>query len=416
MKKLAGAAMLSAGDILGKLIGFLILPYLTSKMGVAEYGLLTLYLSFIQILIIFISFSGQGLLPVKFIQESENSSLIFRYDNISLSIFVSISLYFIFTLVKLFFNINISFIDGFFILSASLVQGINIINLSHLRISQSYTLASVGQFSLSALNVLFTIVLFSVFSGTATYRLIAVTLSFLLVQLFYSRFIYSRIHIDFSKRNGPVRQSYKELMHYGMSLWPHHGSYWIKSSIDRFFIAHYMNVSIVGVYGLALQLASILMLFFSVLNQAVQPFIYRYLNDSNFIKVKKIQYIYIGSVILCSVIYYTLMPIIFPYLFNVKFTGALSYFNYLIPGTMFMCIYYIYTNVLFFYKKNKIISFITSCSMIVHLLGVFSVVFTNISVEMFCIVYTVSSAFACVATLYFCNKQIKLMMEDGNAV
>lgn len=170
--------MLSAGDILGKLIGFLILPYLTSKMGVAEYGLLTLYLSFIQILIIFISFSGQGLLPVKFIQESENSSLIFRYDNISLSIFVSISLYFIFTLVKLFFNINISFIDGFFILSASLVQGINIINLSHLRISQSYTLASVGQFSLSALNVLFTIVLFSVFSGTATYRLIAVTLSF----------------------------------------------------------------------------------------------------------------------------------------------------------------------------------------------------------------------------------------------
>ncbi|MBR8629524.1 PST family polysaccharide transporter, partial [Klebsiella pneumoniae subsp. pneumoniae] len=60
--------------------------------------------------------------------------------------------------------------------------------------------------------------------------------------------------------------------------------------------------------------------------------------------------------------------------------------------------------------------FITSCSMIVHLLGVFSVVFTNISVEMFCIVYTVSSAFACVATLYFCNKQIKLMMEDGNAV
>ncbi|MCS5785160.1 oligosaccharide flippase family protein [Klebsiella variicola subsp. variicola] len=96
MKKLAGAAMLSAGDILGKLIGFLILPYLTSKMGVSEYGLLTLYLSFIQILIILISFSGQGLLPVKYIQESENASLIFRHDNINLAVFSSVFILLVF--------------------------------------------------------------------------------------------------------------------------------------------------------------------------------------------------------------------------------------------------------------------------------------------------------------------------------
>ena len=407
--------MLSAGDILGKLIGFLILPYLTSKMGVAEYGLLTLYLSFIQILIILISFSGQGLLPVKFIQESENSSLIFRRDNINLAIYLSIALFMVFSLVKYFLSINVSFEAGFFVIFASLVQAINIINLSHLRISQSYILASLGQFSLSALNVLFTVALFSLLGGAATYRLIAVTLSFLVVQIFYSWFIYSKVNVDFSKRNGSVRQSYKELLHYGMSLWPHHGSYWIKSSIDRFFIAHYMNVSIVGVYGLALQLASILMLFFSVLNQAVQPFIYRYLNDKDFIAVKKIQYIYVVLVFVCSAVYFLMMPFVFPYLFSSKFNGAVSYFNYLIPGTMLMCIYYVYTNVLFFYKKNKIISSITSCSMIVHLLGVFSVVFTKISVEMFCIVYTISSAFASVATLYFCNKQIKLMLENRNA-
>ncbi|WP_434669724.1 oligosaccharide flippase family protein [Klebsiella sp. B345] len=114
MKKLAGAAMLSAGDILGKLIGFLILPYLTSKMGVAEYGLLTLYLSFVQILIILISFSGQGLLPVKFIQENENESLIFRRDNITLAILSSIVLYVFFALTKYCFGFGFSYEDGFF--------------------------------------------------------------------------------------------------------------------------------------------------------------------------------------------------------------------------------------------------------------------------------------------------------------
>ncbi|WAY96200.1 oligosaccharide flippase family protein, partial [Serratia marcescens] len=84
-KAIMGAAALSVGDILGKVIGFIILPYLTAHLGASGYGALTLYLSVIQILIIFISFSGQGLLPVKYMQEGEGSSLVFRRDNIALA-------------------------------------------------------------------------------------------------------------------------------------------------------------------------------------------------------------------------------------------------------------------------------------------------------------------------------------------
>ncbi|MEW7001610.1 hypothetical protein M5585_22115 [Serratia ureilytica] len=70
-KAIMGAAALSVGDILGKVIGFIILPYLIAHLGASGYGALTLYLSVIQILIIFISFSGQGLLPVKYMQEGK---------------------------------------------------------------------------------------------------------------------------------------------------------------------------------------------------------------------------------------------------------------------------------------------------------------------------------------------------------
>ncbi|WP_446925854.1 MATE family efflux transporter, partial [Klebsiella pneumoniae] len=100
----------------------------------------------------------------------------------------------------------------------------------------------------------------------------------------------------------------------GISLWPHHGSYWIKSTIDRFFIAHYMSVAVVGVYGLALQLSSILMLFFSVISQAFQPFIYRYLNGKDFLSVKRIQFIYVCFVLFCAPVYYIVTPYAFPYL------------------------------------------------------------------------------------------------------
>ncbi|XOQ09956.1 MAG: Flippase [Serratia liquefaciens] len=402
-----GAAALSIGDILGKVIGFIILPYLTAHLGASGYGALTLYLSVIQMLIIFISFSGQGLLPVKYIQEGEGSSLVFRRDNITLAIVSSVLLVAIFYIVTLVANISVSFSDGFLVVLASLAQAINFINLSHLRISQTYKVAAIGQFLLSAFNVLFTIVLFEKIAATPGQRLIAIAASFFSIQLAYEFFVYKRIKGERIALE-TVRKRYKEIVSYGLSLLPHHGSYWIKSSIDRFFIAHYMNTAVVGIYGLAFQLTSIVMLFFGVINQAFQPFIYRKLKEKDFRGVELIQYGYTVLVIVACIIYFFIMPFAFPYLFNAEFNRAIYYFNILLPGTAFLSIYYIFTHSLFYYRKNKMISFITMGSMITHLIGILIITMTTIKVEYFCFVYAVSSLFACVATFVYGKRQISI--------
>lgn len=402
-----GAAALSIGDILGKVIGFIILPYLTAHLGASGYGALTLYLSVIQMLIIFISFSGQGLLPVKYIQEGEGSSLVFRRDNITLAIVSSVLLVAIFYIVTLVANISVSFSDGFLVVLASLAQAINFINLSHLRISQTYKVAAIGQFLLSAFNVLFTIVLFEKIAATPGQRLIAIAASFFSIQLAYEFFVYKRIKGERIALE-TVRKRYKEIVSYGLSLLPHHGSYWIKSSIDRFFIAHYMNTAVVGIYGLAFQLTSIVMLFFGVINQAFQPFIYRKLKEKDFRGVELIQYGYTVLVIVACIIYFFIMPFAFPYLFNAEFNRAIYYFNILLPGTAFLSIYYIFTHSLFYYRKNKMISFITMGSMVTHLIGILIITMTTIKVEYFCFVYAVSSLFACVATFVYGKRQISI--------
>ncbi|HEJ7991921.1 TPA: oligosaccharide flippase family protein [Serratia liquefaciens] len=406
-KVIMGAAALSIGDILGKVIGFIILPYLTAHLGASGYGALTLYLSVIQMLIIFISFSGQGLLPVKYIQEGEGSSLVFRRDNITLAIVSSVLLVAIFYIVTLVANISVSFSDGFLVVLASLAQAINFINLSHLRISQTYKVAAIGQFLLSAFNVLFTIVLFEKIAATPGQRLIAIAASFFSIQLAYEFFVYKRIKGERIALE-TVRKRYKEIVSYGLSLLPHHGSYWIKSSIDRFFIAHYMNTAVVGIYGLAFQLTSIVMLFFGVINQAFQPFIYRKLKEKDFRGVELIQYGYTVLVIVACIIYFFIMPFAFPYLFNAEFNRAIYYFNILLPGTAFLSIYYIFTHSLFYYRKNKMISFITMGSMVTHLIGILIITMTTIKVEYFCFVYAVSSLFACVATFVYGKRQISI--------
>lgn len=402
-----GAAALSIGDILGKVIGFIILPYLTAHLGASGYGALTLYLSVIQMLIIFISFSGQGLLPVKYMQEGEGSSLVFRRDNITLAIASSVLLVAIFYIVTLVANISVSFSDGFLVVLASLAQALNFINLSHLRISQTYKVAAIGQFLLSAFNVLFTIALFEMIAATPGQRLIAIAASFFSIQLAYEFFVYKKIKGERIALE-PVRKRYKEIVSYGVSLLPHHGSYWIKSSIDRFFIAHYMSTAVVGVYGLAFQLTSIVMLFFGVINQAFQPFIYRKLKEKDFRGVELIQYGYAGLVIVACVTYFFIMPFAFPYLFKPEFNRAIYYFNILLPGTAFLSIYYIFTHSLFYYRKNKMISIITMGSMVTHLIGIFIITMTTIKVEYFCFVYAVSSLFACVATFIYGKRQISI--------
>jgi O-antigen/teichoic acid export membrane protein len=404
-KAIMGAAALSIGDILGKVIGFIILPYLTAHLGASGYGALTLYLSVIQILIIFISFSGQGLLPVKYMQEGEGSSLVFRRDNITLAVASSVLLVAIFYIVTLVTKISVSFSDGFLVVLASLAQALNFINLSHLRISQTYKVAAIGQFLLSAFNVLFTIALFEMIAATPGQRLIAIAASFFSIQLAYEFFVYRKRAVKRSELE-PSRKRYKEIISYGVSLLPHHGSYWIKSSVDRFFIAHYMSTAVVGVYGLAFQLTSIVMLFFGVINQAFQPFIYRKLKANDFRGVELIQYGYTALVIVSCVIYFFILPFAFPYLFNAEFNRAIYYFNILLPGTAFLSIYYIFTHSLFYYRKNKLISIITMGSMITHLIGIFVITMTEIKVEYFCLVYAISSFYACAVTFYCGKRQI----------
>ncbi|HIE7068355.1 TPA: oligosaccharide flippase family protein [Serratia marcescens] len=404
-KAIMGAAALSIGDILGKVIGFIILPYLTAHLGASGYGALTLYLSVIQILIIFISFSGQGLLPVKYMQEGEGSSLVFRRDNITLAVASSVLLVAIFYIVTLVTKISVSFSDGFLVVLASLAQALNFINLSHLRISQTYKVAAIGQFLLSAFNVLFTIALFEMIAATPGQRLIAIAASFFSIQLAYEFFVYRKRAVKRSELE-PSRKRYKEIISYGVSLLPHHGSYWIKSSVDRFFIAHYMSTAVVGVYGLAFQLTSIVMLFFGVINQAFQPFIYRKLKANDFRGVELIQYGYTALVIVSCVIYFFILPFVFPYLFNAEFNSAIYYFNILLPRTAFLSIYYIFTHSLFYYRKNKLISIITMGSMITHLIGIFVITMTEIKVEYFCLVYAISSFYACAVTFYCGKRQI----------
>lgn len=412
-KKTLGAVLLASGDILGKVIGFLMLPYLTAKLGVVGFGELTLYVSFIQILVIVVSLSGHGLLPVKFVHEGRRAALELKSNNAFISMIIGGVIFVGYMVFCEATGVGFGVAVGALVVLSATLQALNALSISYFRISQSYRAASVGQFFVVIFNVAFTVIIFEAFTAGAEQRLLAVCLSLFVIQAFYF-FI-----IDSGESNFDVnalKTNAAELARYGASLFPHHASFWLRSSVDRYFIAYFIGMGTAGVYGLAFQLSSMIILFFGVVSQALQPFIYRELKEGRIRRVAKMQSIYVAAVIFSVVSAILILPLIFPYFFDEKFNEALEYFRVLALGAAFHCIYLGFSHQIFYMKRTGLVSLITFSGMLAHLLMLGLVMFIEHSVLVFCWVYACSSGVAMLMAVYYSWKISKeIGAEVGRA-
>ena len=82
------------------------------------------------------------------------------------------------------------------------------------------------------------------------------------------------------------------------------------------------------------------------------------------------------------------------------------YFIVLSIYAFFVCVYLIYTNYLFFFKKTKMLMYITVSSAIIHLL--LSLVFTRYNLYITTIVYGLTQAGTAIIVGYFSMKELKI--------
>lgn len=405
-----GATTLALGDIAGKVVGFLLLPYITSSLEVAEYGLLSLYLAVIQILIVVFSFCGNGLIPIKYAQDGPKEALFYRGVTLRLGMFM---LLFSIAIAWLIDQLNVFEMGGWLVYVmvcfVAAVQSINAINLSYLRSDQEFGVAAFGQFFVSILSVSLTVAFFEFYQAGVSERLLATALSFLAIQLmyqFWARGFSPAPSISPLMLVTRARDKALEVVLYGGSLFMHHASFWLKSYLDRFVILNYLSVTQVGIYSLSMQLNSIVILVFTVVSQACQPFIYKYLAAGDWVSIKKMRYLYSCAVLAFAISGYVFLQFTFPYFFDEKYKDSLELFNILLLGSALHSLYFIFSQSIFFRKKNTLISRITFGSMFVHICALILSVQAGLRLEYMCYAYVVSSLVACIVTVY-CSYQIE---------
>lgn len=219
------------------------------------------------------------------------------------------------------------------------------------------------------LNVLLTFLLVLVFQFQWEGRVIAIMVSSVLVgvgSFIFWGLVREGIRLNFD------RAIARELLAFGIPLIPHMLSAWILTAVDRLFLNGLVGLSATGVYTVGQQVSSIIMVSTVTFNQAWVPYLYRTLNsgkDDEKRKIVRLTYIYFFAIMVFALLVGLVAPWILGILVGDRFLMAAEFIRWIAVGYAFNGAYYMVTNYLFFRKRTGLLSYVSTTSALVSVIG-----------------------------------------------
>lgn len=195
------------------------------------------------------------------------------------------------------------------------------------------------------------------------------------------------------KFSSPNKAHWITLLCWGIPLIPHLATQFIRLGCDRYIIEHYYSIDDVGLFSFAYTLAMAISTIGYGFNEANSVNVYEILANKELASKEKIALLNrqkknISLVFICGFIITILLGIILIPVFLPKYTPATTYFLLLAFYALLQCLYFLYTNFLFFFKQTKTLMYITFSFAVMHL--ILSLSFTQFSLYYTCFAYCVT--------------------------
>lgn len=376
---LKNGALFAFFSFLNSGINFLLLLILANFISPSEYGELNLFNTFVTLLAIFVSLNATGIIAVDFF--SSDKVHLRRMLNTVLCL-SSVSFVF-FSILLLLFSSFFESVIGLSIeyqwlgLLVCYAQVFSVINLDIWRLEEkpiSYGLYSVATIIANFVLTLILVISFKQGWLGRLYAQVCVSVIFFFISIYLL------------KRRGylvkiyPTKQSVKAALSFGIPLIPHNASIWVRQGLDRYIINYFYLATQVGLYSFAYNFANIIQIIGLAFNATNSVYIYKNLakKEESVRAVLRHQtkmmilFFTIVTVLIC------IGTIIFIPIWVPEYVGAIPYLIPLCISALFQCIYYLFVNYLFYYKKTKELMYITFSLSLLHL--ILSVVLTRYSV------------------------------------
>lgn len=372
MKAVKDSFIYLMGELIARSMPFLLLPYLSRKLGVEGFGELSYYQTFSVLFFIIVGLSQEGAITRYF----------YVYGKRSLNLVVSTGYaYTLFTggLILIGCWIAQSEILTYVTLSA-IFQSLLGVQLSIRQCQKQPIPYAIIQFLSSLFSVLFTILLLEYFSDDLVEkRILAILLGnlavFLIAYGFYAK--NNRI-IFYSFKQYKLALSY--LLGFGVPLILHNMSLFLKGQLDRVFIFHQFSQTDLGLYAMGAQIAAILMILLQAINKASIPYLFDALKQKkiNLHHIHKWSILSLFIVPIPALVMWAIPESFIVWLLGSQFLGVKYYIVLFLFSTATIIPYFILVNYLFFYGKNKLISICSLISTLIYILSLVGLTFTKI--------------------------------------
>jgi O-antigen/teichoic acid export membrane protein len=339
------------GELLARSLPFLMLPYLTRKLGTEGFGELSYYLIWLGLFSIFIGLSQEGAIARYYYFYGKRALNTVVQAGYVYNLVISLILFLLCWLLK-------AEIMGYIVLAAMFQSFVNVQLALRQCQKQPYKYIII-QLILSITNVIFTILALEFFiNEPVKFRIVAIVvanfLTFIIVSMILGKLFSDKNKITKNR----LRLGLLYIFSFGLPLILHQLSFFVKGQIDRVVIYKSFSLHELGIYSAAIQVSAILPVILMAVNKAILPYYYEKLknNDVSLEKIKKYS-IYSFAIVFVPSIFAAIIPenLYSTFLGN-SFIGVKKIIILYLIGYGLIIPYLIIVNYYFYTSRNKCIA------------------------------------------------------------
>ena len=374
MRVLKDSFIYLIGELFAKSLPFLMLPYLTRKLGPDGFGELSYYLTMLALFGIFVGLSQEGAVTRYF----------YFYGKKALNTVVKAGYLFnndisiVFLLSCWWFKAEIMA----YVVLATMFQSFVNVQLA-LRQCQKQPFKYITiQIILSLTNVFFTIAALEYFSQElVAYRILAIVaanlITFLIASLVLGNLFRDNQRFTWQR----LKLGLFYIFSFGLPLILHQSSFFVKGQLDRILIYQQYSKTELGVYSAGIQVAAVLPIVLMALNKAIVPYYYQGLKDNRLTieKIKEYALLSMPIGLLPAGIAWLFPENFYLWFLGGNYIGAKYYVVMYLLGFGMNITYLTIVNYYFYYARNKLISTLSAISSCIYLILLWILCSINIS-------------------------------------
>lgn len=350
-------------------IGFILLLILARYLAPADYGSLNLFTTFVTLLNIVIALCTTSYITVSFFQKSKETlrQIILIAFGTTTGMLVLIAM--VMLLFPAFVERSVGVPIEYLWLGIMICYfGVfNNVNLDIWRLEEKPVTYGIYGVSFAVCNFILSFWLIVGMKYGWQGRVYAWFLLGVLYFIISIVFLIKRQYLVLSR---PSWDLVKDTFLYALPLLPHTASFWLKQGLDRYIINYFHNQTAVGYFSFAMNLAAIITIIGTAFNATNSVYIYKKLAEG-YDKAQGVlskQTKIMTAVFLAVSIGVGLFAFALIHFFIPRYEGSIQYILPLCLGAFFQCIYLLWVNYLFFYKKTRQLMHITLSTAILQIL------------------------------------------------